>query len=317
MSKVNTRKETSDFLSGVQSSSSFHLTPQDQFYTSATVLGDSSASSLSGAIEPIIPMRIRSIGRTGFIDEPIDFTLLMNPESWNHAKTNSYQTSYTRSGWVIQLWGPNQDTISSNGKTAAMINSGVGLDSFVRQTTFSYLNFISLIASYKTNGYEFFDRLATNITSRVIDRVFGIHIMYDNQEFMGHFSNFTLDEDDEHPYLFNYNFEFVISALSNDETEIRGHYKKLPVSKHDPTVGNDETELIITSDVYSKEPTESVVPPRPVDDRTTQRLWEIKTGLPWGDALQYNLTDNSVQGNLNLRNQLYSKIWDPNQHKFV
>ncbi|MCE5225733.1 MAG: hypothetical protein LLG05_07710 [Porphyromonadaceae bacterium] len=312
MSRIDTRLQTGDFLRHTQSTTSFHLTPQDQYYT------DTTSSALTEVADPIIPMRIRSIGKTtNFIDDPIDFTLLMNPESWNHAKTNAYQTSYTRSGWLVQLWGPNQDTISSNGKTAAMINSGVGLDNFVQQTTFSYLNFISLVSAYKTNGCEFFDRLAPNLTSRVINRVFGVHIMYDGQEFMGHFSNFTMDEDDEHPYIFNYNFEFIISSLTGDETEIRGHYKKLPVAKEDPTISDQDTQLIITSDIYTKEPNDNIIPPRPIDDRTTQRLWEAKTGLPWSVALQYNLTDGSVQGNLILRNELYSKTWDPVNHIFT
>ena len=317
MSKIDTRKSTGNFLQHTQSSSSFHLTPSDQYYTGATILGDSTSSALTGAMEPIIPMRIATIGKNGFANDPIDFTLLMNPESWNHAKTNSYQTAYTRSGWVVQLWGPNQDTISSNGRTAAMMNAGVGLDSFVRQTTFSYLNFLSLISAYKTNGYEFLDRLAPSTTSRVINRVFGVHIMFDNQDFMGHFTNFTLDEDDEHPYIFNYNFEFVISSLTAEETEIRGHYKRLPISKSDPTVNDESDQLVLASDVYIKEPTESLIAPRPIDDRTTQRLWEIKTGLPWSDALQFNFTDGSIQGNLNLRNELYSKAWNPIQHKFM
>ena len=126
-----------------------------------------------------------------------------------------------------------------------------------------------------------------------------------------------MDEDDEHPLILNYNFEFIITSLTGDESEIRGHYKKLPISsKKDSDIGTGN-QLEIISDVYTREPSLSLMAPKPVDDRTTQRLWEIKTGLPWSIALQHNLTDGTVQGNLKLRNELYSKTWDPTQHKFV
>jgi hypothetical protein len=316
VSKQYIRDKTGVFLQKSQGTSSFRLYPQDQYFTSgSSVTGDK--NFMTGAISPILPMRIVTMGNGG---APIDFIMLINPESCNHAKTSSYQTTYTRSGWQIQLWGPNQDTISSTGKTAATMNPGTGLENFVQQTTFSYLNLLALLSAYRTNGYEFFDRLDSNYVTRVINRVSGVHLMYDNQDFVGHFQNFTLDEDDEHPYILNYNFEFVISSLMADETEIRGHYKKLPVSISDPDYvreeGGEELELI--SDVYTGvEPTVNLTPPRATDDRTTQRLWEQKTGLPWSEALEYKLTDGSVQGNLRLRQQLYSKTWDPNQHKFV
>jgi hypothetical protein len=220
MPKQLTRNQTSNFLQNSQGTSSFRLFPEKAYN-----LGN---PSLTGAGEPIIPMRIMTMGKN---QQPIDVTLLMNPETWNHAKTDSYQVSYTRTGWVPQLWGPNQDTLSTTGKTAAWMNPDIGLDNFNKQSTFAYLNFISLLSAYRTNGCEFLDRLSVDKLTRVINVVSGVHIMYDNQEFIGHFSNFTLDEDDEHPFIYNYNFEFIISALDGDETEIRGHYKKLAVSK--------------------------------------------------------------------------------------
>jgi hypothetical protein len=315
MSKTDVRNKTGEYLNNSQGLNSFRLDSRNNLYTGATITGNK--KSLTGALEPILPIKVVSIGKAN--KGTIDFTFLMNPESWNHAKTNSYQSVYTRSGWSVQLWGPNQDTISSNGKTAAMMNPGVGLDSFVRETTFSYLNLLALISAYKTNGYEFYDELSPNLTTRVISRIRGVHLMYDGQDFMGHFSNFTVDEDDEHPYLFNYNFKFIISSLRGDETEISGHYKRLEMPQKEKTSVAKVTKpkLEVISDVYTKEPDGKIELPKPMDDRITQRLWEIKTGLPWSDAIKYGLTDGSVQGNLVLRNLLYSKKWDPQSQTFV
>jgi hypothetical protein len=314
MSKVENRRRTGNFLQNSQGMSSFRLYPQQEIITGSTLTG--SQTALTGAIEPILPMRIVTVSKTG---RPIDFTLLINPESWNHAKTNVYQSVYTRAGWSVQLWGPNQDTISSIGKSAAMMNSIIGLDSYMRQTPFAYLNLVALVSAYKTNGYEFYDRIAPDVTTRVINRVRGVHLIYDGHDFMGHFSNFTLDEDEEHPFIFNYNFEFIVTSLQGAETEIRGHYKSLPIPSfnEEEPIPDERGELELVADVFTTEPTQSLVAPRPIDDRTTQRLWEMKTGLPWSDALRYNLTDGTVQGNLNLRAQLYKKTWDPVKHIFV
>jgi len=239
MPKQLTRNQTSNFLRNSQGTNSFSFVPN--FATNLEPM-------LTGAGEPIIPMRIMTLGKN---QQPIDVTLLISPENQNHAKTNSYQVAYTRTGWVTQLWGPNQDTLSSTGKTAAWMNPGIGLDNFQKESTFAYLNFISIVSAYRTNGCLFMDKFSVDNFTRVIDTVSGVHIMFDNQDFMGHFSNFTLDEDDEHPYIYNYNFEFIISALDGDESEIRGHYKRLPVSTDDPTATVQNKPIQLVGDVYT------------------------------------------------------------------
>jgi len=180
---------------------------------------------VSGAAPAILPMKVSTISSDP--KKRVEFILLINPEYWNHSKTNSYQTTYTRNGWAVQLWGANQDTISSTGKTAAMMSPGAGLDNFNRNISLSYLNLLSFISAYRSNGYEFEDFINTDALTRVVKIVHGVRISYYNDTYMGHFNNFTVDEDDEHPYLFNYNFEFIISTLSDNEPEVRGHYKNV------------------------------------------------------------------------------------------
>lgn len=329
MDKNTIRNQTGDFLNRIQNKSlAFRLQSQDKFYTSAVDISGSTTlinenKSLTGVIPALLPMKIATV-RVSQVNgketlERIEFTLLVNPETWNHGRTFSSQMSYTRSGWVVQLWGPNQDTISSTGKTAAFMTPAIGLDNFTSEMSFSYLNFLSLVSAYRNNGYYLEDFLSVDEITRVIKTVQGVQLMYDNDSYMGHFNSFTVDEVEETPYLLNYNFEFVISTLTDTETEIRGHYKQIPQSMTDLETGTakDINTLVLTNDVYVKGASRKTAVPRPTDDRTTIRLWETITGLPWSEAFNLRLTDGSVNGNLLLRGQLLSKKWDPNQKKFV
>ena len=171
MSKKQIRLDTGNVLDVIQGTPTFKLSGQNEYYTQViNSIGPNSVDltenrSLTGAAPAILPMRIATVGKDG---NRVEFTMLINPETWNHGKTNSYQATYTRQGWQLQLWGPNQDMISSTGKSAATMNPGTGLDNFLQVTSFGYLNLMALIATYKTNGYEFLDPSDVRSLTRVI-----------------------------------------------------------------------------------------------------------------------------------------------------
>lgn len=313
MSKNLIRLGTGDFLDAAQGTPSFQLSGQDRYYNGESA--EPGASALTGAYPAILPMQIATVGKDG---NRIEFTMLINPETWNHGKTNSYQSNYTRQGWQLQLWGPNQDMISSTGKSAATMNFSAGLDNYTQVTSFGYLNLMALVSAYKTNGYEFMDPSDVRSLTRVINIVRGVQILYDGDVFMGHFNNFTLDEDETHPYIFNYNFEFVISSLDGTENGIKGHYVNMPVPTGDLSTGTakDVHSIVILADVATKEPTVPVAPPKPVNDMVTIRLWERETGLSWSESSGLGLTDGSVKGNLALRQKLYTMKWNPTTKQF-
>jgi hypothetical protein len=200
-------------------------------------------ASLTGVPSAILPMTFAIGNKDG---KRLEFTMLVNPENVNHGKTTSTHLSYTRSGYVSQLWGPNQDILTATGKSAAFMTPETGTTSTFRSRAFGFLNMMSLVSTYKNNGYLMLDRTKLeNIIggTRVIDMVQGVEIYYDNQLFMGHFNNFTTDEIADTPYVFNYNFEFVISSLSQNYSEIRGHFKNL--------IGKDpkKKQIILLEDV--------------------------------------------------------------------
>jgi hypothetical protein len=310
MGKLPVLTETGNFLENYRNNyNSSRLNPRD-FY-------DSENTVVTGARSPILPMRISTIGASTTqdgksIDQRISFTLLINPDSWNQSKTNSIQSAYTRSGWVVQPWGPNQDTISSTGKTAVMMTSPTGLDYLTREMSFSYLNFLSLLTAYRNNGYKLEDPLKSDELTRVIKTIYGVEISYDNQTFMGHFNNFTLDENAETPFIFNYNFEFIISTLAPTQ-QIRGHYQQLPEYNSDLVTGTeaDQYSLTLVSDPYIKR-TPTVAKPKPVADKATEKLWGIRTGLTFDQAIGLGLTNGSMQGNIVLKTLLMSDnvMWD-------
>jgi hypothetical protein len=124
-----------------------------------------------------------------------------------------------------------QDLITSTGTTAAFMVEGTGLTAVSRTRSFAYKNFLALLYAYRNNGYNLVDPTALQSgLTRVINTIHGIEMSYDNQIFMGHFNNFTIDEDAAKPFLFNYNFEFVISSLSSDYSEVRGHFAPIPAT---------------------------------------------------------------------------------------
>ena len=334
-------KETNNFLENFQNNNSF-------FRLKALENYDSEGTIVTGAAQAILPMRISTIGKSFTkdgrkVDQRISFTLLINPDSWNQSKTQASQANYTRQGWVVQLWGPNQDTISSTGKTAAMMTNPTGLDNLNAEMSFAYLNFLSLVAAYRSNGYIFEDFTATNDLTRCIKMVYGVEIEYDNQILLGHFNNFTLDEDSEHPFVFNYNFEFIVSSLS-PSSQIRGHYQALPTYETDLSTGTgaDPDTLILTSDPYSKRapapatssfspppspgaqapaapavaPAIIPTPPHPSAQRATEKLWGSRTGLSFEEAIKLGLTDNSEDGNFQLRRLMMGTTWDKDKKAF-
>jgi hypothetical protein len=319
MSKELIRKHTGDFLDNFERSRAYGVLKQTRYF--APISSDPLAEAknakypaLTGAYPAILPMQISTIGKN---DKRISFTLLINPETWNEGRTYSYQTTYTRTGWVPQLWGANQDTISSTGKSAAFMLPSTGMAKYFQESTFGYLNFLSLLSAYKNNGYKFEDFTKVNELTRVVKFVYGVQIAYDENILTGHFNNFTLDETEDSPFVFNYNFEFITTIVSGNDIEIRGHYKSNPVSDEDVKGTVEDKALQLVTDQYVKQPNYPTIPPKPTEDKTTIRLWERKTGLPWSEAFHLHQTDGSVQGDLNLRSKLLSMKWDSTKRTFV
>lgn len=223
------RRETENFLESVSTSNYSQL----QRISLSQILRDVEAfntadnyskdEGISGARNAILPMTIAIGGPQR--GQRIQFTMLINPYTMNQSKTASVFNSLTRKGYVSQIWGSNSDLISATGTSAAFMVSGEGLTTEGRRRSFAYANTMALLYAYRNNGYELVDPTVLEKSfTNVIHVVSGVEITYDSHSYMGHFNNFTLDENAEKPYLFDYNFEFVISSLSDDYNEVKGHF---------------------------------------------------------------------------------------------
>lgn len=232
-------KETNNFLGNVQNSnyaSVLNLVHnEDQVYLNGL---NTTSNGLTMARPAILPLTITMASASR---KRLQFTLLVNPESINHGKTHTTGAALTRQGYVTQYWGPNQDLLTGNGRSAAFMTPETGLTSKADQRSFGFQNFMSLVSAYRNNGYEFLDMTDLSLlVTRVIHIVHGIEISYDNQIFMGHFNNFTIDQLAENPFNINYNFEFVVSTLNTTYNEIRGHF--IPI----PPIGGDSNAPAVT-----------------------------------------------------------------------
>jgi len=200
--------------------------PINEILSSRQNLSAYETTPITGVIQPYLPMTITTADRN---NKPIEFVLLVNPENLNHGRTHTTNMTYTRGGFVTQTWGPNQDLISGTGKSGAFMLKPEGLTKNTKKA-FAFQNLLSLVATYRNNGYVMLDRFhMQEPLTRIIDTISGVEISYDNTIMMGHFNNFTLDEDSERPYSLNYNFEFVCSTLSRNYNEVRGHF--IPLRK--------------------------------------------------------------------------------------
>jgi hypothetical protein len=187
------------------------------------------SSSLTGAGQALIPFKV-TIGN--IVDpmnpSPISFTMLINPSTINYGNTNATQLSYTRQGWVSQLWGPNLMTISSNGISAGFMLDGVGMVDKGQRRSLAFKNVMALMASYRNNGVGLTDPFNIGKRTRVARYVTGIQVQYDSNTLLGHFSTFTLDDSAEHPYYMEYNFEYIVGIYGTDYSQVRGHFMPVP-----------------------------------------------------------------------------------------
>lgn len=155
--------------------------------------------------------------------------MLVNPQSFRVGNEKVVQdSSRSRNGPIIEIWGDGQDTIEASGKIGAFYcadiagavgpnlteSGGPGLTRTARVFSASYQNFLSLYQIYRNNAGinvgDTVDSAAGQKTNLVLSG--SIYIYFDHTLYIGSFDSFTITETDTAPYTLEYSFQFTVRA---------------------------------------------------------------------------------------------------------
>lgn len=145
----------------------------------------------------------------------VALALHVNPESLEERMTKSKTVSPTYGGFVEFVWPDDLDSVSASGSTGGFISPKLGytaaqsgkegnsgtLDG--RQGTMAYERFQDFLELFHQNGMVFDSTGKPAIRGRVV-------MLYDRGAFSGHFSTFSVEEDESMPFRFNLTWEFKI-----------------------------------------------------------------------------------------------------------
>jgi hypothetical protein len=157
--------------------------------------------------------------------------MLVNPQSFKVSSEKIVSDSNrSRSQFIIEHWGEQQDKIEASGKIAGFyaadmadpttVGTYPGLTRMARQFSKSWQNFLSLFMLYRSNGglfiQDFYEASHSkdpdNFTDTILSVVGSIYIYYDNILYIGSFDSFGISESDTAPFTVEYNFSFSVRA---------------------------------------------------------------------------------------------------------
>lgn len=137
--------------------------------------------------------------------------MLVNPSSFERNYEQSADSSVkARKGNITHTWIERPMTVSCAGNTAGQYvvapDGSGGLTGALRIHSLSYMNLLSLLMLYKSNGVIF----AGSEAERGIPIVaFSLFIYYDNHLYIGSFDDFTVNDGADKPFRLGYNFKFT------------------------------------------------------------------------------------------------------------
>jgi len=135
--------------------------------------------------------------------------MLINPRTFEKSSAKIVTTTKTRSGWVEYHWGDELDTLSASAATASFMLPYAGLASgsskpFINRTsTIGYMNFLSIIEIYRSNGLLWDE-------NGVPVRAGSLRVLYDSGYHSGYFEDFIFREVEDTPYRFDVSFTFKV-----------------------------------------------------------------------------------------------------------
>lgn len=154
---------------------------------------------------------------------PFMLALHVNPKSFNETFTKNKNVVMSYGGFVEFVWPDELDSISANATTGGFIGPNTGLTAGSegnnlgnfstgglpsgraagRQSTMAWERQEDLLDLFRNNGAIFNGSGQPVIRGRVM-------CIYDRGIYIGHFTNFSVKEDDEHGFSFELDWEFKV-----------------------------------------------------------------------------------------------------------
>jgi hypothetical protein len=145
-----------------------------------------------------------------FLINPSNFELKYTPK----IAEQRVRWSNKNIGYIFQAHHDELDTLSTSG-TSAMFVSENGITRVNRNDTLAFRNIQQIIALYRNNGININTKSSSSLNPCMIDSVGRVVITYDGFVYRGHFTSFSITENDDKPFNISFSFEFEISQLIN------------------------------------------------------------------------------------------------------
>lgn len=151
---------------------------------------------------------------------PVMLALHANPSSVDEHMQKSKTVAMTYGGWVEWVWPDELGSVSCEASTGAFISPDTGLtaggDSLLagegvlkpsagRKGTIAWERQQDLLELFRNNGMVYNSLGQPVLRGRVM-------MMYDRGIFTGHFTNFSVNEDEQKPFTFDLNWEFKVES---------------------------------------------------------------------------------------------------------
>ncbi len=144
------------------------------------------------------------------VTSPLDFrrcllphalVLHVNPSSLSENFSKKLETLDTMGGWVEQHWFDDLTEMSADGSTGGFLNLYTGMASVMRKETIAWNKYRDLVDLFKNNGsvYDPYGKIV--LQGRIM-------LLYDRGTYLGHFTNFDVEETSESPYAFKISWGF-------------------------------------------------------------------------------------------------------------
>lgn len=138
--------------------------------------------------------------------------MYVNPNTFSLNKEHIVSDgNKVRHGFSIEFWGQQQVTLSASGSVGAFYVDSTdisgrpsgGLAVAARKGSYAYQQFLSLLQTYRNNGY-IYNR------QEKIALVGAVSIFYDGTIYTGSFNSLSITHSEEKPFSFDYNFDFTV-----------------------------------------------------------------------------------------------------------